>query len=99
MSRKTESIPPKKLVLYVAGQTPKSTAAIKNLQRICAEHAPGQYNIEVIDLKKHPQLARQHEIVAIPTLVRELPVPVRRIIGDLSNVEKVLVHLEIGPRA
>lgn len=88
----------KRLVLYVAGQTPKSIAAIANLKRICAEHAPGTYEIEVVDLKKEPQLARQHGIVAIPTLVRELPVPVRRIIGDLSNEEKVLVHLEIEPR-
>lgn len=87
---------PKKLVLYVAGQTPKSMAAIANLERICAEHAPGRYEVEVIDLKQHPQLAREHAIVAIPTLVRELPVPVRRIIGDLSDVQKVLVHLEIG---
>lgn len=89
---------PKRLVLYVAGQTPKSTAAIGNLSRICSEYAPGQYEVEVIDLKKEPQLARQHDIVAIPTLVRELPVPVRRIIGDLSNIEKVLLHLEIEPK-
>lgn len=85
----------RRLVLYVAGQTPKSIAAIANLQRICTDHAPGAFDVEVVDLKKQPQLARQHGIVAIPTLVRELPVPVRRIIGDLSDVQKVLVHLEI----
>jgi circadian clock protein KaiB len=87
---------PRRLVLYVAGETPKSLAAIANLERICPEHAPGAYEIELVDLRKNPRLAREHAIVAIPTLVRELPVPVRRIIGDLSDVEKVLVHLEIG---
>jgi circadian clock protein KaiB len=87
---------PRKLILYVAGQTPKSLAAIANLQQICSEHIPGQYDIEVIDLKKNPQLAREHSIVAIPTLVRELPVPVRKIIGDLSDVHKVLVSLKVG---
>ncbi len=87
---------PKKLILYVAGQTPKSLAAIANLERICAQNAPGQYEIEVVDLKKNPQLAKTHSIVAIPTLVRELPVPIRKIIGDLSDEQKVLVHLKIG---
>jgi circadian clock protein KaiB len=87
---------PKKLVLYVAGQTPKSLAAIQNLERICAESLPGKYVIEVIDLRKSPQLAREHGIVAIPTLVRELPTPIRKIIGDLSNTEKVLVNLQVG---
>ena len=87
---------PRKLILYVAGQTPKSLAAIKNLERICAEHLPGKYEVEVIDLKKNPQLAREHSIVAIPTLVRELPVPLRKIIGDLSDEQKVLVNLTIG---
>jgi len=83
-------------MLYVAGQTPKSLAAIANLQRICSEHLPGQYEIEVIDLKQNPKLAKEHAIVAIPTLVRELPVPLRKIIGDLSDQEKVLVSLKIG---
>lgn len=83
-------------MLYVAGQTPKSLAAIDNLQRICSEHLPGQYVIEVIDLKQNPRLAKEHSIVAIPTLVRELPVPLRKIIGDLSDQEKVLVSLKIG---
>jgi circadian clock protein KaiB len=86
---------PVKLVLYVAGETPKSLAAIRNLERICAEHLAGKYKVEVIDLKKHPQLAREHGIVAIPTLVKELPVPIRKIIGDLSDTPKVLVHLSV----
>ena len=86
---------PRKLILYVAGQTPKSVAAISNLERICAEHVPGEYEIEVIDLRQNPKLAREHSIVAIPTLVRELPVPVRKIIGDLSDEQKVLVNLKV----
>lgn len=85
----------RRLVLYVAGQTPKSLAAIRNLERICAEYMPGQYVVEVVDLRKDPRLAREHGILAIPTLVRQLPVPMRKIIGDLSDTEKVLVHLEI----
>lgn len=87
---------PRKLILYVAGQTPKSLAAIANLERICAEHLPGQYEIEVIDLRQDPKLAREHSIVAIPTLVRELPTPLRKIIGDLSDTHKVLVNLKIS---
>jgi circadian clock protein KaiB len=87
---------PRKLILYVAGQTPKSMAAIANLERICSEHMPGKYDVEVVDLKKNPELAREHSIVAIPTLVRELPVPLRKIIGDLSDEQKVLVNLKIG---
>jgi circadian clock protein KaiB len=86
---------PLKLTLYVAGQTPKSIAAIKNLERICTEHVPGRYTVGVIDLKERPQLAREHNIVAIPTLVRQLPVPIQKIIGDLSDIEKVLVHLQV----
>lgn len=86
---------PLKLTLYVAGQTPKSVAAIRNLERIVDEHLAGQYEVEVIDLREHPQLAREHNIVAIPTLVRSLPVPVQKIIGDLSDEEKVLVHLKV----
>jgi circadian clock protein KaiB len=84
-----------KLTLYVAGQTPKSVAAIRNLERICQTQTPGKYQVEVIDLRQHPELARQHNIVAIPTLVRSLPVPVQKIIGDLSDQEKVLVHLQV----
>jgi circadian clock protein KaiB len=86
---------PLKLTLYVAGQTPKSVAAIKNLHRIVEEHMAGACEIEVIDLREQPHLAREHNIVAIPTLVRSLPVPVQKIIGDLSDQEKVLVHLQV----
>lgn len=83
------------LRLYVAGQTPKSVAAFANLKKICDEHLPGQYEIEVIDLLKHPQLAAGDQILAIPTLVRKLPEPVKKIIGDLSNTERVLVGLDL----
>jgi circadian clock protein KaiB len=86
---------PVKLVLYVAGETPKSIAAVRNLEKICTDHLAGKYKVEVIDLKKSPQLAREHGIVAIPTLVKELPVPIRKIIGDLSDTQKVLVHLSV----
>ena len=86
------------LRLYVAGQTPKSLIALANLRRICDEHMNGQYNIEVIDLMENPQLAQRDQIVAIPTLVRELPSPLKRIIGDLSNTERVLVGLDVVPR-
>lgn len=92
---KEESADKRKLTLYVAGQTPRSLSAIANLERIIADHFPDQYQVEVIDLKKNPKLAREHDIVAIPTLVRELPVPIRKIIGDLSNEEKVLVSLKL----
>ncbi|MDC0721275.1 circadian clock KaiB family protein [Nannocystis bainbridge] len=85
------------LRLYVAGQTPKSMQALHNLQKICEEHLPGRYRIEVIDLHKHPKLAKQDEIVAIPTLVRKLPDPIRRVIGDLSNLEKALIGLQLVP--
>ena len=83
------------LRLYVAGQTPKSLAAISNLKRICTEHLNDRYRIEVIDLAKNPALARDHQILAIPTLVRSLPVPIRKIIGDLSDTERVVVGLDI----
>jgi circadian clock protein KaiB len=83
------------LRLYVAGQTPKSVAALANLQKICAEHLAGRYKLQVVDLLKNPQLARGDQILAIPTLVRKLPLPVRRIIGDLSNTERVLVGLDL----
>ena len=86
------------LRLYVAGQTPKSLAALRNLRRFCDEHLAGQYRIEVIDLVENPRLARSDQILAIPTLVRRLPQPSRKIIGDLSNSERVLVGLEIRPR-
>ena len=86
------------LRLYVAGQTPKSLAAFANLKRICEEHLAGQYEIEVVDLLENPQLAAGDQILAIPTLVRQLPPPVRKIIGDLSNTERVLVGLDVRPR-
>lgn len=86
------------LRLYVAGQTPRSLAAFANLQRLCEEHLAGRYRIEVIDLMTHPQLAEGDQIVAIPTLVRRLPEPIRKVIGDLSNSEKTLVGLNLMPR-
>ncbi|NPU69478.1 circadian clock protein KaiB [Bradyrhizobium sp. 83012] len=85
------------LRLYVAGQTPKSLAALANLKRLCETHLPGRHTIEVIDLMKDPALAQRDQIVAIPTLIRQLPEPLKRIIGDLSNAEKVLVGLDIAP--
>ncbi|HWM90001.1 MAG TPA: circadian clock KaiB family protein [Thermoanaerobaculia bacterium] len=87
------------LRLYVAGQTPKSVAALANLKRFCEEHLAGKYRIEVIDLVENPKLARSDQILAIPTLVRRLPEPIRKIIGDLSSSERVLVGLEIRPRS
>jgi circadian clock protein KaiB len=86
------------LRLYTAGQTPRSLAAIRNLKKVCDEHLPGQYDIEVIDLLVNPRLAKDHQIVAIPTLVRKLPSPIRKIIGDLSDVERTLVGLDLRPK-
>ena len=83
------------LTLYVAGQTPKSVAALANLRRICEEHLEAQYRIHVVDLLKNPGLARAHQIVAIPTLVRGIPQPLRKIIGDLSSTERVLLGLDV----
>ena len=85
------------LRLYVAGKTSKSVAAFENLSKLCEEHLPGKYHIEVVDLLVHPQLAKGDQIVAIPTLVRKLPEPIRRVIGDLSNVERTLVGLQLRP--
>jgi len=85
------------LTLYVAGQTPKSLTAFTNLKKICEEHLDGRYSIEVIDLTKHPELAIEHQILALPTLVRKVPTPMRKLIGDLSNTEKALVAMEIRP--
>ena len=85
------------LRLYIAGQTPKSLAAISNLKKICADYLDSRCRIEVIDLSKNPALARDHQILAIPTLVRSLPVPIRKIIGDLSNTEQVVIGLDIEP--
>jgi len=83
------------LRLYVAGRTPKSVAAFANLKRICAEHLDGRYHVEVIDLLEQPQLAKGDQIIAVPTLVRRLPPPLKRIIGDLSDEKKVLVGLDL----
>jgi circadian clock protein KaiB len=86
------------LRLYVAGQTERSVRAIANLKRICEEHLPDRYSIEVVDLLLQPQLAKHDQITALPTLVRRLPPPLKRIIGDLANNDRVLVGLEIRPR-
>lgn len=83
------------MTLYVAGQTPKSVAALSNLKKICETHLPGRYSIEVIDLMVNPARAQSDQIVAIPTLIRRLPEPLKRILGDLSNIERVLVGLEV----
>ena len=85
------------LRLYVAGQTPKSLEAFANLKRICEEHLEGKYSIEVVDLLVNPQLARGDQILAIPTLIRKFPEPIKKIIGDLSNTDRVLVGLDVKP--
>lgn len=86
-----------KLRLYVAGQTAKSLTAFANLKRICEEHLANRYQIEVIDLLKHPQLAQGDQIVAVPTLVRRLPPPIKRVIGDLSDTDRVMVGMDLRP--
>ena len=85
------------LRLYIAGQTPRSVKAFANLKKICEEHLPGKYKVEVVDLIQNPQLAAGDQILAVPTLVRRLPEPVRKIIGDLSNIDRVLVGLDLRP--
>jgi circadian clock protein KaiB len=85
------------LRLYVAGQTPKSLTAFANLKKICEQHLNGKYRIEVIDVAQNPELAKEAQILALPTLVRKLPAPVRKVIGDLSNTERVLVGLDLRP--
>lgn len=96
---KMKRVPPEwVLKLYVAGHTSRSITAFENLKRICEEHLTGQYEIQVIDLLENPQLARGDQIFAVPTLVRKLPQPVRKIIGDLSNTERVLVGLDLRAR-
>ncbi len=87
------------LRLYVAGQTPKSLTAFANLKKLCEEHLAGRYTIEVVDLLEQPQLAKGDQILAIPTLVRKLPPPMKKIIGDLSKTERVLVGLDLRPRS
>lgn len=97
-ARKPAPAPPTaiwELRLYIAGETAKALAAFSNLERLCEEHLKGQYRIEVIDLLKNPTLARGDQILAVPTLVRKLPAPVKKIIGDLSNAERVLVGLDL----
>lgn len=84
-----------RLRLYTAGQTPKSQAALRNLRNVCEQHLKGRYELEVIDLLANPRLAKDHQIVAIPTLVRDLPNPIRKIIGDLSDTERTLVGLDL----
>jgi circadian clock protein KaiB len=86
------------LRLYTAGQSPKSLAALENLKRVCEEHLAGRYTIEVVDLLKNPRLAKDDQIVAIPTLVRKLPEPLRRLVGDLSDTERTLVGLQLRPK-
>jgi circadian clock protein KaiB len=86
------------LRLYVAGQSPKAVRAFTNLRKICEEHLEGRYSIEVIDLLRDPQLGRGDQILAVPTLVRRLPTPIKKIIGDLSNTDRVLVGLDLRPR-
>jgi circadian clock protein KaiB len=86
------------LLLYVAGQTPKAVLAFTNLKQICEEHLHGRYQIEIIDLLQNPQLARGDQILAVPTLVRRLPEPIKKIIGDLSNTQRVLVGLDLRAR-
>ena len=85
------------LRLYVAGQTPKSLTAFANLKKLCEEHLAGRHRIEVIDLTKQPHLAQNDQIVALPTLVRKLPEPIKRVIGDLSNVERVMIGMDLSP--
>jgi circadian clock protein KaiB len=97
--RKNSREPTWELRLYVAGQTKKSLQAFANLKRICEEHLGGRYQIKVVDLMKNPELAKGDQIFALPTLVRKLPEPVRKIIGDLSNTERVLVGLDLRSRA
>jgi circadian clock protein KaiB len=87
------------LRLYVSGQTPRSILAIENMRRICAEYLSERYTLEVIDIYQHPEACQQEQIIAAPTLIKILPHPLRRVIGDLSNTEKVLVGLDLRPRA
>ncbi len=96
-SSRRRPVKPWQLRLYVYDQTPKSIAALSNLKRICESHLKGCYRIEVIDLQKHPQLAKGDQILAVPTVVRKLPSPMRRIIGNLSDVGRLIVGLDLRP--
>ena len=101
-NKRADSLPPTEfweLRLYVAGQTPKCATAFANLKRLCEEHLAGRYRIEIIDLLQNPQLAKGDQIFALPTLVRKLPPPMKKIIGDLSNTERVLVGLDLRSTA
>jgi circadian clock protein KaiB len=99
----TNARPPKvrapdwSLLLYVAGSSPKSTAAFRNLEQICEDHLVGHYKIEVIDLSKNPQIARDNQIIAVPMAMRKWPLPIRKVIGDMSNTERVLSGLDLRP--
>jgi circadian clock protein KaiB len=95
---RTGSEPAYVLRLYISGQTPRSRAAIENLRRICQDHLPDRYNLEIIDIYQNPEACQEQQIVAAPTLIKTLPLPLRRIIGDLSDREKVLVGLDLQPR-
>lgn len=86
------------LTLYVAGQTPKSITALANLKRLCEQHLPGKYRLEIIDLMENPSRAQRDQILAIPTLIRKVPQPIRKVIGDLSNTDRVLVGLDLCAR-
>ncbi len=86
------------LRLYVAGMTPKSTLAVTNIKKLCEEHLEGRYSLEVIDLYKHPALADDEQILAAPTLLKKLPLPLRKFIGDMSNTEKIIVGLDLRPK-
>ena len=99
LSEESDPIPGEtwELRLYVAGQTAKSVVALANLRRYCEQHVPGRYQLEVIDLLLHPQLAEGDQILAIPTVVRKVPEPIRKVIGDLSNEERVVVGLDLRP--
>jgi circadian clock protein KaiB len=97
-ARGKKASPRWELRLYVAGQTPKSITALANLKKLCEEYLKGEYSIEVVDLLRHPQLAGGDQILAIPTLVRKLPPPLRKIIGDLSDTHRVLVGLDLRPK-
>jgi circadian clock protein KaiB len=103
MSSKSESPaaggPPYVLRLFITGTTPRSARAIANLRRVCEEHLKGEYDLEVVDIYQHPESAKEHQIIAAPTLVRMLPLPLRKIIGDLADEERVLAGLDLTPKS
>ena len=103
MSSKSESLvsggPPYVLRLFITGTTPRSARAIANLRRVCEEHLRGEYDLEVVDIYQHPESAKEHQIIAAPTLVRMLPLPLRKILGDLADEERVLAGLDLTPKS